>query len=650
MTRFSSIKGKILVIILGIGVFFSLLLAFYTPFQSRVLATDILKNDARFIGSLLADNLSLGMQTFVVDSGEALKQTLQMLGRQGQASEAISRIAIFNEKMVFVDGLNTTRQSAQSGPATDSLALSERDDAVDVWLPMHDSSKKVLGFVRIEFSKAYLKQQSAASIRNNLLIAALAFVATLVVSWLTIGRITTAIGGLSAVAKEVSAGRVDVQIPVRTNDEVGDLANSLRELIRVQKDHAEAANRIAQGDLAVEVHSRSSSDVLGAAMLAMKGRINALIEEMQNLTGAALEGRLGYRAEAARHGGEFGKIVEGVNRTLDAIIGPINEASQVLEKVAARDLTARIEGQYGGDLAKIRKALNTAADNLDSALNQVVNGADQVASASRQISDGSQALSRGASHQAMSLQGVTHTMQEMAAATRENVAHAGEARTLAEMARNSARGGVEIMKRLSDAIDKIKSSSDATAKIVKTIDEIAFQTNLLALNAAVEAARAGDSGKGFAVVAEEVRSLAMRSAEAARNTASLIEESVHNAGTGVQINQEVLKSLSEINQQIDKVSAVMGEIASASERQQTSVEQVNGAVQQMDQLTQQTASSAEESAAAAEELTAQAQEMKQMVRTFQLSGTNHHGELDPGSETMRSDGPRLFELKRRITG
>jgi methyl-accepting chemotaxis protein len=178
------------------------------------------------------------------------------------------------------------------------------------------------------------------------------------------------------------------------------------------------------------------------------------------------------------------------------------------------------------------------------------------------------------------------------------------------------------MQKLSAAIEKIKQSSDATAKIVKTIDEIAFQTNLLALNAAVEAARAGDAGKGFAVVAEEVRNLAMRSAEAAKNTANLIEESVTNAGNGVSLNLQVATDLKNIHEQIRKVSEVMGEIAVASEQQNQAVEQINQAVEQVNTVTQQAAANSEESASAAEEMSGQAQELLSMVSSFRLTSVN----------------------------
>ena len=180
------------------------------------------------------------------------------------------------------------------------------------------------------------------------------------------------------------------------------------------------------------------------------------------------------------------------------------------------------------------------------------------------------------------------------------------------------------MGRLSEAINKIKKSSDDTAKIVKTIEEIAFQTNLLALNAAVEAARAGDAGKGFAVVAEEVRNLAMRSAEAAKQTAFLIEESVSNTESGVSLNQEVLEKLSEINNQSEKVSVVIAEIAAASEQQTSGVDQITVAVEQMNSVTQQTAANSEESASAAEELSGQSQEMLNLIGKFNLDGRAAH--------------------------
>jgi methyl-accepting chemotaxis protein len=206
--------------------------------------------------------------------------------------------------------------------------------------------------------------------------------------------------------------------------------------------------------------------------------------------------------------------------------------------------------------------------------------------------------------------------------TKQNTLNAREAKGVAEAARGSADKGMESMDRMSSAINRIKSSSDSTAKIVKTIDEIAFQTNLLALNAAVEAARAGDAGRGFAVVADEVRNLAMRSAEAAKNTANLIEDAVRNSENGVAINSEVLKNFQEIAEKTNKVTQVVAEIAAASEQQDEGISQVNRAVEQLNLLTQQNAANAEESASAAQEMSSQSEEMRSMVANFKLSDSS----------------------------
>lgn len=297
----------------------------------------------------------------------------------------------------------------------------------------------------------------------------------------------------------------------------------------------------------------------------------------------------------------------------------LNDLSHVLERLAACDLTARIAGHDNDDYTQITQALNHATATLDQALCQVAVSTEQVASASDQIGSGSQALAQGASEQASTLEEISSSLKELASMSQNNAAIAQEGRALADSARHSADQGTANMQRLSQAIDAIKVASDETAKIVKTIDAIAFQTNLLALNAAVEAARAGDAGKGFAVVADEVRSLALRSAEAAKNTAQRIDEAVQKANDGVAVNHEVLKNLHDIANQVRRVNEMMGDVAAASDQQQRGVTQLNTAVAQLNQVTQQTAANAEESASTAEELSSQATEMQHLVETFQLS-------------------------------
>ena len=243
----------------------------------------------------------------------------------------------------------------------------------------------------------------------------------------------------------------------------------------------------------------------------------------------------------------------------------------------------------------------------------LTSGSEQVTSASTQVASSSQQMAEGSSEQASSLEETSAALEEMASMTRQNADNAAQANTLMSDAQTSVGSGVEAMTRMTKAIEEIKTSSAETAKIIKTIDEIAFQTNLLALNAAVEAARAGEAGKGFAVVAEEVRNLARRSAEAARNTSDLIETSQRNSDAGVAVSGEVSKALVEIQESAGKVGTLVAEIAAASKEQAQGVDQVNTAVSEMDKVVQQNAANAEESASAAEELSSQAQELNAMV-------------------------------------
>jgi methyl-accepting chemotaxis protein len=252
------------------------------------------------------------------------------------------------------------------------------------------------------------------------------------------------------------------------------------------------------------------------------------------------------------------------------------------------------------------RSLNLAAGRLNDA-------SGQVKSASGQVAQSSSAMAEGAADQAASLEEISSSLEEIASMTSQNADQAGQADNLAQETVHVSTGAEEAMRRMSQAIGNIKTSSDQTARIVKTIDEIAFQTNLLALNAAVEAARAGDAGKGFAVVAEEVRSLAQRSAQAAKDTASLIEESRQHSERGVAVSGEVEKSLHEVTQKASAVGQIVAEIAAASQEQAQGIGQINTAVAEVDRVTQSNAASAEESASASEELSAQAAEMTDTV-------------------------------------
>ncbi len=256
------------------------------------------------------------------------------------------------------------------------------------------------------------------------------------------------------------------------------------------------------------------------------------------------------------------------------------------------------------------------AGALNKMISALASGSKQISSASSQVSESSQGLAESSSRQASSLEETSASLAELSSMTRRNSDSARQANSIAGEASSEAEGSKQAMDRMSRAIGRIKESADHTAKIIKTIDEIAFQTNLLALNAAVEAARAGDAGKGFAVVAEEVRNLAQRSAEAAKNTAGLIEESLANADQGVTVSGEVAEILIRIAGKVRGLAQLIGEVSSASDEQAKGIEQIGNAMTEMDKVTQSNAASAEESAAASEQLFAQAKELGDIVETL----------------------------------
>ncbi len=256
---------------------------------------------------------------------------------------------------------------------------------------------------------------------------------------------------------------------------------------------------------------------------------------------------------------------------------------------------------------------NSIAKALTSIVASMTSASQQVAAAASQVSSSGQQLANGASSQAANLEEISSSLEEVTSMTRQNAEHASLANDKAQEASRAASRGSGAVERMTSAISKIKASALETARIIKTIDEIAFQTNLLALNAAVEAARAGESGKGFAVVAEEVRNLAMRSAEAAKSTAAMIEESQRNADSGVTVSTEVAEVLTELAKSSEAVTRLVADMATAGTQQTSGIQQIATSVSLLDRVTQSTAANAEESASASEELTGQAEELHGMV-------------------------------------
>jgi methyl-accepting chemotaxis protein len=368
-----------------------------------------------------------------------------------------------------------------------------------------------------------------------------------------------------------------------------------------------------------EVHQNFTR--INANLGLVAGAVQALSTDATLLAGAAIEGKLSVRADTTKHQGVFREVVDGVNRALDAVIAPVREATRALEQLAHRDLRARVTGEFQGDHAVLKEAVNTSAKALHDALAQVSTAVEQLSSASAQIAASSQAVASGASEQAASLEETTSSLESVAGMTRQSADNAQQASTLAVTARTAATDGANAVEQLNQTMGKIRQSAEGTSQIIRDVSDIAFQTNLLALNAAVEAARAGEAGRGFAVVAEEVRSLALRAKEAATKTEELIRQSVKQAGEGELAATQVAGKLQEIVQSVGKVTDVVSEIAGAAKEQATGINQVNKAINEMDKVTQQNAASAEESSSTASELSGQAEQLASMVATFELERT-----------------------------
>jgi methyl-accepting chemotaxis protein len=359
--------------------------------------------------------------------------------------------------------------------------------------------------------------------------------------------------------------------------------------------------------------------------------------ETDRLTSATVEGQLATRADPEKVHFEFSGVLTGFNRTLESMMAPVDEANAVLQKLSERDLGAQVMGDYQGDHARIKNAVNQTASSLREALSQVSSAVDQVSAAAGEIASSSQTVADGASQQASSLEETSSALESMSAMSKRTADNASQANALAQAAKSAAISGSESVAQMSTAMTKIKASAEGTSQIIKDINEIAFQTNLLALNAAVEAARAGEAGRGFAVVAEEVRSLALRSKEAAMKTEALIRESVRQAGEGESMSSEVASKLKEILEGIEKVNGIVNEISASAKEQSSGVDQINRAVADMNKVTQQNAANSEESSSAAAELSSQSEELAAMVSSFQLS---HEGTNKPRTPTSTSHPKR----------
>ncbi|ACT48160.1 methyl-accepting chemotaxis protein [Methylotenera mobilis] len=433
---------------------------------------------------------------------------------------------------------------------------------------------------------------------------------------------------------------------------------------------ANYVDSLSKGVIPVEITKDYKGDFniiknnLNACGLAIK----SLVADGNLLAQAAEAGDLTARADASKHLGEYRKVIEGLNATLDAIVEPLNMAANSVEDIARGDIPQQITSRYNGDFNKIKDNLNTCfssinalvadarklsdaaaegdvlvradADRHQGDYRKIVNGMNEtlemivtpivtvqqsvetINTAAREIAQGNADLSRRTEDQAASLEKTAASMEELSSTVKQNADNAKQANQLASAASGVAvKGGVAVS-AVVNTMAEINESAKKIEDIISVIDGIAFQTNILALNAAVEAARAGEQGRGFAVVAGEVRNLAQRSASAAKEIKELITNSVNKTAEGTKQVETAGETMQEIVSSVKRVSDIIGEISAASQEQSAGIEQVNEAIMKMDDVTQQNTALVEEAAAAAESMMEQADELMNAISVFKLGGGN----------------------------
>ncbi|WP_141452543.1 methyl-accepting chemotaxis protein [Pseudoxanthomonas sp. z9] len=627
-----------------------------TTFTTLVRASDAVKNDARGRAKRIHAE---------IDKAIAAYKPLISTAAERKAYEA------------FVADWSKAYKSYQD--VNEMLELDLQDDAIDTFIGgtwnAHAKAAASLDALLKEVNRqtAVTAKDSASTYTASssllLIMLVAGIVGGLVLAWLFARAIARAVGEAVRVANDVSRGKLDGSIDTSRKDEVGELLASMQrmqhqvqsviaaqsemaqrheegaisyrmddsafpgEYGRMVRDtnalvasHLEAigsAQRIMQryaiGDLSPDMDRLPGEKAtLTETMDATKASLSAINAEIKRLASAAAAGDFSQRGEVDRYQYDFRDMVAGLNQLMETTDGNLDQVSQLLQAIARGDLTARMDGDFHGVFARMRDDANATVAQLTDIVSRIQDASTAINTAAGEIASGNADLSRRTEQQAANLEETAASMEELTSTVRQNADSARQANQLAIGAASVASQGGNVVGQVVTTMRDIEAASRKIAEIIAVIDGIAFQTNILALNAAVEAARAGEQGRGFAVVASEVRTLAQRSANAAKEIKGLIEASVDQVATGSSLVNQAGATMGEIVASVQRVTDIMAEIAAASQEQSAGIEQVNQTITQMDETTQQNAALVEEASAAARSMEQQAQSLAEAVSVFEL--------------------------------
>ena len=554
--KLTSMKSKIVGLIVIIGVALGSFVAYYAPHQAESLGTEILINDTRFISKLLSENLSLGMETFQFDNGAALDQTLSLLKSKGSDDETtISNVWVYNQNKKIVTALYSNNEQGSLQKNNNEFTLTEDDHSIHIWSPMYDSEKEILGYVDIEFTKAYLLDQAAVTSKAALFITIILVLLVIGLGLFTGHTMTKPVMRLTAIAEKVSQGDIDCDIDIKSNDEIGILADSFRNLVSYMKELSNVAEQIAANNLTVKVIPRSEKDLLGNSFQTMVGNLSNVVRQIKDnanqLASAAFE--ISSSSEQMSKGAQ--------NQTEQ-----MNQVSSAVERMTANVLESF---ENTGEATEASKSASETATAGGKLVSDTVNGMQKISDVVRASADSIGKLSKSADQ----IGEIISVIVDIADQTNLLALNA---------AIEAARAG-EHGRGFAVVADEVRKLAERTGNATGEI------TNMI---------------KGIQVQTQEA--------------VSSMESGISEVNKGREMADKAGNSLNEIVNMSQRVMEMIQEMAAASEEQSHSAEQISKNVEHISSITKETATGAQQSASAAEELSQQAENMQQMVALFKI--------------------------------